>query len=994
MDRFKRTLYIGIGGAGIDTLTVLKSKLTSIVDKSSQISSIANPEKKEVILPRQVRFLCIDTNSTELLNRTAFSDDEKICVSVRDPYGRYNREKDSSTFEFIPTKNAKHISALDRGAGQIRSNGHFAIIESQFLGVLTRKLRMLANDMREVTIPGETVLQDTKIEVHLVFSLCGGTGSGMFLPVSLLVREAIKNCEITGYMYSPTFFVHDVEDSAKDMVVQNAYAAIAELDYCMHFGYENNQPITYSFGPSKNDKISMKARPFNEVMFVDKQTFVGTNGAMEYTYLSLENAQELTAEMMLLSATDVMTAHVGVMDNVRQKVAQGQFNVRDKFGWVMGFGLSELYIKGNDVLSVSSEERTLKFLADFDTPNDGNESESAGTIAYDWLGELNLNETGVEGDDHDELINAIYDKGTNLRRFNLDDLDDVPNLIDMYDAIKKYDIEKRDEVEKDRLDRLKEKVDDSVQKKVSFGDLVSILKEFKKLLNKCTQQLQSEIEGHEKDIKKLGDIDASEFPSRTRKERVFFGLFDREVPNEDFNGGRTIFTQKAKEKVYRYAELKCDIDRKNNAIGIYTSLSKLVQDEINLFENRATRLKNIIKVGRQTLKQTKDTQASHVGNLSDAEAHKASNRIDVTAQADFLDIPNPITIESVLYYLDDVSCNEGTAFSKLNNIVISAILNGKGNEDGSLLIRVIEGYDEKHPVLQNLLKNSAPLISFDFHGESLPVDEFDYIVGNKEVCDILKQKLERLYPRKFTVIPVEGMNYSVMVYRIVGAVPPYYVNGIAESTDPLSMEHVYEVAKMHNHTYTPFSHSKLQKLLENRYAVLKPIDEVEDSKVMDTWINFIIYGYIKRTDGSTDGTRRYWIESDSSGERLTDNLQHREKILVLGENRSDAFETFRRYCANLLDDYDDQYRKEQEKQERIVNEEGQVVYVADVTSEKYLKEGLCLISVTELNRLHKEDDDFKLLEKEVAHIDKRYSLIKEKIHKHSLIDEIINKKEE
>lgn len=994
MERFKRTLYIGIGGAGIDTLTALKSKLISTVDKNTKASgNSAISGNSEHSLPRQIRFLCIDTNSTELLNRTAFSDDEKICVSVRDPYGRYNREKETSTFEFIPTKNAKHISALDRGAGQIRSNGHFAIIESQFLGVLTRKLRMLANDMREVTIPGETVLQDTKIEVHLVFSLCGGTGSGMFLPISLLVREAIKNCEITAYMYSPTFFVHDVEDSAKDMVVQNAYAALVELDYCMHFGYENNQAITYSFGPSKNDKISMKSRPFNEVMFVDKQTFVGTNGAMEYTYLSLENAQELTAEMMLLSATDVMTAHVGVMDNVRQKVAQGQFNVRDKFGWVMGFGLSELYIKGNDVLNVSSKERTLKFLTEFDTPNEEYAGEKANIVAYNWLGELNLNETGNENDDHDELINAIYDKDTHLRSFKLEDLDDIPNLIDMYESIKKYDIEKRDKVERDRLERLKAKIEDSLENKISFGDLIRVLTEFKDLLTVCSNQLRTEINGHENDIKKLGDIDPSEFPHRTRKESAFFGLFKTEVPNENYGELATVVTKKYREKVYRYAELKCDIDRKTNAIGIYSALITCVQDYINLFKNRESKLKRVLRVGEEDLKKTKDLQLSNAGTFSD-NSRKASNRIDVTAQADFLEIPNPITVESVLCYLDDLSCPEGTAFNKLNNIVVNAILNGKGNEEGSLLIRIIEDYDEKHPVLQNLLKNSAPLISLDFHGESLPVDEFDYIVGNKDVCDLLKQKLEKMYPRKFTIIPVEGMYYSVMVYRIVGAVPPYFVSGIAGSSDPLSMEHVYEVAKMHNHTYTPFSHAKLQKLLENKYAVLKPLDEVEDSKVMDTWINFIIYGFIKRTDGTTDGSRRYWIESESSGERLTDNLQHREKILVLGDNRSDAFETFRRYCANLLDDYDVQYRKEQEKQERIVNQEGQVIYVVDMTSEQYLKEGHSLISVNELNRLHKEDDDFKLLEKEVAHIDRRYNLIKEKVHQHSLIDEIINKKED
>lgn len=969
MTRYKRTLYIGIGGAGIDTLRFVKKKLREAVE---------NENGKGAELPDQVKFLCIDTNTTSLANLEDFNDDEKMCVSVRDPYGRYDREKTSSTYEYIPEVNSQHISALDRGAGQVRSNGHFAIIESEFLGNMTRKLRSIANDIRVVTIPDETMLVDTKIEVHMAFSLSGGTGSGMFLPVSALVREAIKNCEITGYMYSPAFFDHLVEDSAKEMVVQNAYAAIAELDYCMHYGAPRHIPVTYSFGPTRNNKITLKKRPFDEVMFIDKQTFVGANGTMEYTYLDKTDAQELTAELLLLSSTDALTAHIGVMDNVRKKVAQGQFNVRDKFGWVMGFGLSELFIQGKDTLNKTAIEKGIEYLSAYTSVRDNFEPES---IAYNWLNDLKLNETGDAGDNND-LIEDLYRLEERTQGFTLDKMSAKPSIDEWYQMVEGTDAT----VERQRKDALKLKIESSIGTDYSFSELVDILDKLKDMIQASYNQLEKEKKSVDKSLNDLGIIDYSNEPQKTIKKKGLFGISTtKENPN--YKGDKAAFEADKINKLQKYAKFKADSVRKGVACTILANIKGIITTNIERYRSRVKKAERTIIFGEEKLKPYTET------TTTEPSKKHARNRINVTSSTYSLVVSNPILVDWLEEHLDDNNCSEETLFKKVEDLIVARMSGNVVNSGKSQLLSIINGLPDNSSVLRDLLKNSAPLLSLDFHGESLSVDEFTYIVGEDAVANALKVKLEKMYPRKFEIVPIDSMPYSVMLYRIVGAVPPYFVNGIAGNNDPLSMEHTYEVAKTHKMDYTPFAHSMLQKQLENKFAVLKPYDELEDGKVMDTWINFILLGYIHR---STSG--RYWIPSTSCGERISDNLESRDMILKLGDDRASSFETFRRHCSELLEEKSIQYMQTLEK---IADEP--TAYIIDgkpnITTDYYFNKGeelasdqrgRSLTSKQERNKLRPGDADFTLFEKEIAHIDRRAHEYDTRTKVRSLDDEILD----
>ena len=328
--RFKRTLFVGLGGAGAKTLRRLKQDIKDACGE----------------LPKQVKFLLVDTNATDLANYRDFDNNEKICIAVREPYQRYQHDISLATHEFIPKQNVHSLLALERGAGQIRSNGHFAVIESQYSNKLSRVFRHTAEELENIDIKGETLERDPKIEVRVVFSLAGGTGSGTFLPISVIIRSAIKHCEISAYVYSATHFERFVEKSAKYSVMQNAYASIAELDYMMHFGMKDgiHEPIKFNFGPEDNQHITQSNRPFEEVFYIDKITGLPTSDTVEFAYNELDRVQQNTADALFLASTNIISAHTGTVDNVRQKVMEGQFDVNDKFAWVSGFGLAELYL--------------------------------------------------------------------------------------------------------------------------------------------------------------------------------------------------------------------------------------------------------------------------------------------------------------------------------------------------------------------------------------------------------------------------------------------------------------------------------------------------------------------------------------------------------------------------------------------------------------------------------------------------------------------------
>ena len=119
--------------------------------------------------------------------------------------------------------------SMTDGCSEIRVKSRIAFMDCYESGV-TRDLQMKLNEILKFN-------DKSKIRIMVVSSLCGGTGSGMFIQMALWLRQILAQSEISirGIFLMPDIFIENLEDIRKNPSTQvrhyaNAYAAIRELN--------------------------------------------------------------------------------------------------------------------------------------------------------------------------------------------------------------------------------------------------------------------------------------------------------------------------------------------------------------------------------------------------------------------------------------------------------------------------------------------------------------------------------------------------------------------------------------------------------------------------------------------------------------------------------------------------------------------------------------------------------------------------------------------
>ena len=220
--------------------------------------------------------------------------------------------------------------------------------------------------------------------------------------------------------------------------------------------------------------------------------------------------------------------------------------------------------------------------------------------------------------------------------------------------------------------------------------------------------------------------------------------------------------------------------------------------------------------------------------------------------------------------------------------------------------------------IDKLIELSTSTMQVDYHGYGgkVKIDPFWYIMtdcpeeneGEKElnpeksVGALLKELIEQnTLDAKINLVHVPGWNDRAVVYRVDSAIPAYFVDGVCVGQGGYTLEGCYEELKKTQRTYTPFSHKLFQEELENKLHVLKSHEDANEGEALEHWVNFNLLGLIQfeSTKGTT-GT--YKIDSERLGEVQTNELTDLRKVLILGETRASAFNTFMRYCKTLVEE--------------------------------------------------------------------------------------------
>jgi len=1059
--RYKRTLYVGLGGAGACILTRLKKKILE-----------ANDQKR----PEQIRFLLIDTNATELSNYHNFDASEKICIAVREPYERYTADKDKHTHEYIPSTNSASLMALERGAGQVRSNGHFAVIENQYSNKLMRIFKERADELMNIDINSAKLEKDPKVEVRVIFSLAGGTGSGTFLPISILLRAAIKHCELIAYAISPTHYERTVENSAKKTVMANGYAALAELDYMMHFGRNglNQEKIKFNFGPDlATQQIEQKNTPFDEVYYIDKRTNMPLSDTVEYTYNERDRMFDNTADIIHIASTNIISGHTGTVDNVRQKIREGQFDVEDKFGWASGVGMAEIFLDPKESKSKEIRDAAIKCINNRIEKFDVSNPHNIGVV--NKLSDLFLNKEWNESGDSndDDRVLKKFIENSELERYcknivrvkkrqhrNTVELD-----IDLDSALVKRNTDVST-ITANQLQIFISQLDLFVRRLIdgkididqnnltgtigtnSLRFVDEVLSAIAVRLNKSIIQLSSELDQLELDFNDaednrrtlaIGNSPETSTSTTTQTEkpgliRRIFGKFGAKTTttttttalnaeqNIDDHGSEILVAQ---QKALYQLLLK---ERHDAAIKLLEKCVNYIVENPNspkkVIGSFITTLNGAQEAGRELVKSSEDT----------AHTLEPSNRVEVFMAG--------IANGYKLNYNDIAEINRyahDKTSSPESYDVFTHICEKLSNKTGGLkdyLISAIQEIDSIHgnyktkgrqektdcqKKIDQLIDLSSPTMQIDGHGfgSKVKADQFYYIMTSDDEIDLdayglkdtltkdsvfssIKNKtvaglLQYLLEQNSLDIHVQRVNVrdwknKAVLYRVKSAVPPYFIEGVAESTlGGQTMEGCYEELKHTRPQYTPFSHKTLRDKLEGGKSVLKPHCSLAEDAAMEHWVNFLwlatqdqniyknefihfkpepnpSYTNCKKQQGAVGV---YSLESDSLGCSLTEDLSDQKKILILGKTRTEAFHKFSRYCQDILSEHKGYLDRMKHFDSCEIASQ-----MMNLTGEDYLSAVL-----PEWKYMFFEDDDKKLLRQEMEYVDRRRKKINDDTNK-------------
>jgi hypothetical protein len=249
------SLVVGLGGTGYRTLKIVKKKFFE--------SKAFNNE-----VPQMVKFISFDTDSNieKGKENKILSVEEQKILSANTIEILNNIEQHPYIDKWFPRHQVKTSSS--HGAKQVRAVGRLAIFNN--IDAVVSELTSAVNNItakRLITQGGHynRTNDDVPVNVFVVCSLCGGTGSGMFVDMAYIIREIFARKpmiqpNISANLMLPDAFVELTKPKEKARIEANGAASLKELDLFMERLEIFNTSYSMNFSISKD--VGMN-KPFN-----------------------------------------------------------------------------------------------------------------------------------------------------------------------------------------------------------------------------------------------------------------------------------------------------------------------------------------------------------------------------------------------------------------------------------------------------------------------------------------------------------------------------------------------------------------------------------------------------------------------------------------------------------------------------------------------------------------------------------------------------------
>lgn len=876
--KLRRTIYIGLGGTGADTVSLVKEYF---MKNSSTGYSV----------PKMVKFLCIDTNANDLQKIPYLTEDEKLLLTVKSAEGKFR--DDPSFYDWMPRTNLSYISSIGgNGAGQTRSNGNFIFCATSrnksgrnFKSVLTQIERDLTN-----TLVGDKdydLLESSAIDVHLVFSLCGGTGSGMFLSVANAIKDHFDNtrCNLVGYAFSHSFYTNvGIHWNVKP----NSYGALLELDYCM----SQNNPNYVEKCPGVN------YRPFDAVMYVDNNTYT-KDGEPSYTY-TREQVLSNVSYAMALAAGSLGAESSSIVDNLKTAINSGGYDKRCKNGmkvaWASSLGVSTILCKP----SIDTELFEIRLAKQEIAKLIGDEKDTGAETAKEWIKTLKINECGkaTEGD-NDELINeminpalfnAITTIGIQVNKGGI-----VNDLVFKNSATTTIDFKEAEQNKKTAVTTKQLQITQLVEKSLfpenggetcGINFILSVLSNVLRNIGDYSKQMSIEItDGNAKllannqslkDIQsKLASEEDSLFPKQARI---------------------TAYKQQIKNVVRDNFIIECENKRRELANSVYSDLTTYISELISSL----TKLINVLNDANKNLREEDLEKSKEKGIKPESTSIDLSEKISGFEELNNLSKYKIADWSKILtkcqFPLTDLHNKKDW-----NTFMKSELSSLYPLKSRSLLISILEGMkDESNEnielshVASNALKRARPLMDITNYGVDIEPSEFIFVSlpveSTEGELDYIKDAFNRAYTGTTNIQFLSHNNLNqIIIYRQLGVVPPFYLKGISEEKNGVyssdSCEEAYADSKLRG-DYVPFTNNFFEDAIKKGHGLDNVPGGFSEDNIIDIWVNCFILGFMKR---GADG--KYKIKHKSGKIDIRETTG--EKWLVLGTDRIASYNYFK-----------------------------------------------------------------------------------------------------
>lgn len=928
--KLRKTIYIGLGGTGMKS--ILKTKKMFIDNYHGQV-------------PPMIGFLGLDTDGDAYNNveRTARYGDIKLDASeqcsliVKNPMPFY--ESNKRDLKWMKVANANMIINLDKGAGQVRTNGRLAFIHNldTIKNAIDRVFTRISNDAI-IDNPDYELLDSERVEIHVIFSVGGGTGCGTFLDMGYLLQYMFntsgpRRVTISGYGVLPDVFVTMKRGgNAMQNVRPNAFGAIQDLDFLMHLTPSSEKVQM----PWMGDEWPTNTKPYDAFYFVDN-----TN-ACNVIYDHVDKLADMLSLVLVSNVGEIGNNAGSVADNTEKHIITGDLDVGNKRAWASCVGASQITFRNDalsDIYGIQAQISLLQRLL--------NRCQNGSKMADAWIDTVHIREN--EGSKNDEVLNALATLADYTKTF---ELEKIENCRSEAEARINEQLSKAERKIKEAQLVLENEKPIALQEEVkrilnsgncSICGALEFLNSLERIINSFIGEEELMGEKNTLEVNISEDLSNKWKNAVTELERLATKLLHRTAKTEA--------TEDVIAKTKKMIEAKVDLARHIAAIQFFKNLLTAIDKE----KEQVQKIKEAAEALYDEYCTNMDNKRQEIKRKNSVEVDLAEEYWDKIVVAD-----EQLVISACLGNMPGGQLYNVTNKEQLAVGLDAYVKTLAGYTEWSekSIDDMINGLSEEEfeTVVQRAVDKATPFMKINGKGKrvkkgkrneiSQAINDFYYVcLPDKEKSRFTQNNWFK--NRTSAILDIDfissGLNDRIIIYRMRGVVPAFAIAGV----DDFGRGICYGEDEVSFHF-----DAELEKRMKREHYDLNVDESMDDAMLL--WVYGLIFGLIKYDDK----TKTYWFKDKNNGKPQLKFMRDTEK-----HYRSEAFEVFNDSIGEVKEDFVQYINEQLDK----MGKDKQREMFEDITkndAENYIpKYSQYPLSSGRVDKAHKEDQE--LLDNEI-----------------------------